>query len=92
MKLIECSRIVRPSGNEEGKMVHVEMSNEAMNILADCAVLPFNQTGFKLPNGNWSVPLEKETYQRLYEATLPGESISDAIIRLSRAMLGKKPN
>jgi hypothetical protein len=35
-----------------------------------------------LPNGNWQIPIDKKTWQRLQKVRLRGGSISECIIRV----------
>ena len=46
------------------------------------AEFPFEETGRRLPNGNWQMPVDAEPWKRLQKVRLHGESISDCIIRV----------
>jgi hypothetical protein len=35
-----------------------------------------------LPNGNWQIPIDEETWRRLQKVQLSGESMSECIIRV----------
>lgn len=50
------------------------------------------QTGVRTPDGSWSIPVDDEIADFLDANSLPGESVSDTIIRYARASLGSKPS
>lgn len=70
----------------------VRITAEAMRAIEDAAVNPFNQTGQKMIDGTWLVPLSNELMVRIRSVALPGETISDTIIRGLRAATGAKAN
>ena len=51
----------------------------------------FEDTTVLLPNGNRMVRVSVPTYRRLLEIKFPGESLSDAVERLCRAV-GRRLN
>lgn len=53
------------------------------------AILPFRQTGRRLPNGNWSVPLSDDVIEAIGRAKLPGETASDTVLRMIAANKGR---
>jgi hypothetical protein len=62
-------------------MPDIEITEEC-RALIECATEPFRQTGRRLPNGNWQIPIDAATRQRLEKLRRQGESISDCIIRI----------
>lgn len=46
------------------------------------ADIPFRETAVRLPNGNYSVPVRTEVFEKLNEVRLAGESHSDCLLRL----------
>jgi hypothetical protein len=61
-------------------MPHIEINEECRALIA--AEFPFEQTGRRLPNGNWQMPVNAETWKRLQKVRLQGESMSNCIIRV----------
>ena len=61
-------------------MPDIEISEEC-RVLIEGAAEPL-QTARPLPNGNWQIPIDAETWQRLDKLRRQGESISDCIIRI----------
>ena len=61
-------------------MPHIEITEECRALIA--AEFPFDETMRRLPSGNWQMPIDAETWQRLQKVRLHGESISDCIIRV----------
>jgi hypothetical protein len=62
-------------------MPDIEITEEC-RVLIEGATEPFRQTGRRLPNGNWRIPIDGATRQRLEKLRRQGESISDCIIRV----------
>jgi len=62
----------------------IDITEEAMAALRRAAVHEFVHHSVKMPGpgGMWRVPLSEDTYDRLMEKVLPGETVSDAIIRV----------
>jgi hypothetical protein len=64
-------------------MPEIEITEECrILILIVGAPAPFRQPERRLSNGNWQIPIDAETRQRLEKLRRQGESISDCIIRL----------
>ena len=61
-------------------MPDIEIIEECRSLIA--AEFPFEETGRRLPNGNWQIPIDAATRQRLEKLRRQGESISDCIIRV----------
>jgi hypothetical protein len=61
-------------------MPDIEITEECRALLA--AESPLEEIGQRLPNGNWQMPVDAKTWERLQKLRLRGESISDCIIRL----------
>jgi hypothetical protein len=62
-------------------MPDIEITEEC-RVLIEGATEPFRQTGRRLPNGNWQIPIDAATRQWLEKLRRQGESISDCIIRI----------
>ncbi|MBR0697144.1 hypothetical protein [Bradyrhizobium lablabi] len=60
-------------------MPDIEINEECRALIA--AEFPFEETGRRLPNGNWQLPVDAETLKCLQKVRRPGESMSDCIIR-----------
>ena len=61
-------------------MPDIEINEECRALIA--AEFPFEQTGRRLPNGNWQMPVDAETWKWLQKVRLHGESMSDCVIRV----------
>ena len=61
-------------------MPDIEITEECRALIA--AEFPFDKIGRRLSNGNWQMPVDAETWRRLQNMQLQGESISDCIIRV----------
>lgn len=66
-------------------MKTMSMSDATYRAVAELATLPFRWTGARQPDGSWLVPVEDDTYERLQQHRLPGESDDDLVQRLIRA-------
>ena len=62
-------------------MPDIEISEEC-RVLIEGAADPIRQTGRRLPNGYWQIPIDAETRQRLEKLRRQREPISDCIIRV----------
>ena len=60
-------------------MREIEVTDECRNLIA--AEFPSDETGQRLPNGKWRIPISEETWQWLQKVRRAGETISDCIIR-----------
>ena len=61
-------------------MPDIEISEECRALIA--VEFEIAETAQRLPNGNWQMPVDAETWKRLQKVRLHGESISDCIIRV----------
>jgi hypothetical protein len=61
-------------------MPDIEITDECRALIA--AEFPSDDTGRRLANGKWQIPIDEQTWQRLHKIRQPGESISDCIIRV----------
>ncbi|MGH6740490.1 MAG: hypothetical protein ACREDY_15950 [Bradyrhizobium sp.] len=61
-------------------MPNIEITEECRALIA--AEFPVEETGLRLPNGNWQVPVDMKTWTWLHKVRLHRESISDCIIRV----------
>jgi hypothetical protein len=55
----------------------IEISDECHALIA--AEFPLGETGRRLPNGDWQMPVDAETWRRLKKVRLHGEAISGII-------------
>jgi hypothetical protein len=62
-------------------MPEIEITDEC-RVLIEGATEPLRETARRLPNGNWQIPIDAATRQRLERLRRQGESISDCIIRV----------
>ena len=62
-------------------MPDIEITEECRVLIAS-STEPFQQTGRRLPNGNWQITIDAATRQLLEKLRRQGESISDCIIRV----------
>jgi hypothetical protein len=69
-------------------MPDIEITDECRALIA--AEFPFEESGRRLPNGNWQLPVDAETLRRLQKVRLRGESISDCIIRMIIVILHRR--
>lgn len=46
-------------------MKTIKVSDATYRAIADAAVLPFRSTGDRLPDGDWLVPVENDTYDHI---------------------------
>lgn len=68
----------------------VRITDEAMRAIESAAINPFNQIGQKMNDGTWLVPLSNDLVARLMALRVPGETLSDTIIRGLRKLTGTK--
>ena len=61
-------------------MPDIEISEECRTLIA--VEFDLVETARRLPNGNWQIPIDEETWQRLQKMQLRGESISECIVRV----------
>lgn len=69
-------------------MKTIRLKEAAHRAIIDLALLPFEETGRRQPNGDRLVPLPDETFERFERARLPGESDDDLVMRLVRLYRG----
>jgi hypothetical protein len=67
-------------------MQHIEITEECRALIASALEPP---TAQRLPNGNWKVPINEITWERLQQLRRRGETISDCIIRVMIITLHK---
>jgi hypothetical protein len=67
-------------------MQHIEITEECRALIASTVEPPAAR---RLPNGNWQVPVNEVTWERLQQLRLQGETISDCIIRIMIITLHK---
>ena len=72
------------------KTIHV--SDATYRTIASLAILPFNSTGARQPDGSWIFPVDDEVYERIQKHRLAGESEDDTIQRMIRHNQGRGPN
>ena len=70
----------------------IKISDETNRAIIDAAIYPFRSTGRRLPDGDWLIELEDDTYERIQEHHLPGETDDDAILRALHVYAGRSNN
>lgn len=65
-------------------MPTLKVTREVRDMIraASNSPLGFRDTGHDTPDGEYEFPVEQETYDRVMEKRLPGESISDCLQRV----------
>jgi hypothetical protein len=61
-------------------MPDIEISEECRALIE--VEFDIVETARRLPNGNWQIPIDEETWRRLQKMQLRGESISECIVRV----------
>ena len=64
----------------------LNISEEAHRAIRAAAQHDFKETGRRLPDGTWDIPVGEETLARMQRAAFPGETFSDTIIRAMATM------
>ena len=70
----------------------IRVSDATWRMIAEMAILPFGSTATRQPDGTWLVPVQDDTWERLEQHRLPGESDDDVLARVLRAARGDKPS
>jgi len=70
-------------------MPNITVTKQCHDLIQANARLPFKDTATRLPSGNFSIPLNQNTYERILEQKFNGESLSDALIRILSTQNGK---
>jgi hypothetical protein len=70
----------------------MRVSDATWRMVAEIAILPFRSTGTRQPDGSWLVQIEDDTWERLEQHRLPGESDDDVLAHVLRAARGQKPS
>lgn len=73
-------------------MKTIRISDASYRALIGEAILPFHSTRAQQASGAWLVPVEDDTYERLQQHRLPGESDDDLIQRIIRGHPGRPSN
>jgi|GEM_PF-1132234 len=75
-------------------MKTIKVSDATYRAIADATLPPFRfrSTGTRLPDGDWLVPVEDDTYERLQVVRLPGETDDDTLQRLLHVYFGRSSN
>jgi len=63
--------------------MNIIITGAAHDALLLHAGAEFRETGRRLNDGKWLIPVSDETVDRLQQARHPGENWSDVIVRLS---------
>lgn len=63
-------------------MPNVEISDHCHAVILSAARYPFKETGKRLLNGNWLIPLSEDVWTRVITCKHPNETMSDAIERI----------
>lgn len=70
----------------------ITLSDATYRAIAEEAILPFRSTATRQQDGSWLVPIADDTWERLQQHRLPGESDDDVVMRLISQYRGHKPN
>ncbi len=62
-------------------MPMIKITDEAHQAILSKASPNFIENGHRIDSGEWMIPLQWDTLQRLRSKALEGESLSDTIIR-----------
>ena len=68
------------------------VSNATYLALAGLSINGFSSPGVSQPDGSWRIRVEDDTWERLDQLRLQGESDDDVIARMIRGYLGRKPD
>lgn len=63
-------------------MQKVEITAAARQAIMSRSTRHFVETGERLPNGNWIIPLQQSTLDSLHANAHKEETLSDTIIRI----------
>ncbi|MFN4282349.1 MAG: hypothetical protein ACK4NA_06895 [Alphaproteobacteria bacterium] len=70
----------------------ITVSDTTYRAIAEEAILPFRSTATRQQDGRWLVPVADDTWERLQQHRLPGETDDDVVMRLISQYRGDKPN
>ncbi len=70
-------------------MVKITITKEVHDAIRAAAILPFKDTARVLPSGDLEIDIDEDTHERVMQTQLPGESISDTLLRGFAVMGGK---
>lgn len=70
----------------------IRINDATYRALASIAILPFRSTGVRQNDGTWLVPVEEDTWERIEDQRLAGESDDDTVARLIRQYQGRRPS
>ncbi len=73
-------------------MKTIKVSEATYRAIAEAAILPFRSTAKRMADGDWRVPVEEDTYERLQDARLPGETDDDTVQRMIHVYFGRPNN
>jgi hypothetical protein len=62
-------------------MTRVVITDDAMRAIRAAATHGFAQTGVRCAGG-WRVPFHPDTLERIHDHAMPGETVSDVIVRV----------
>lgn len=62
--------------------IRVNVTDATAQLIRSKAAGLFKQTGRRLKDGTWDVPLSFDTYERLQKVQLDGETMNDTIFRV----------
>jgi hypothetical protein len=60
---------------------HIRITDEAARAIQGLALNDFRNHCTQNPDGSWMMPLDREVAERIEKNRLPGETVSDALIR-----------
>jgi len=73
-------------------MKTIKVNDATYRAIADATILPFRSTGDRLADGDWLVPVENDTYERIQDVRPPGETDDDTVQRMLHVYFGRSSN
>lgn len=72
----------------------ITVGDETKRLIDDQALPGYaiRQTATRLPDGQWSIPIDDEVFRHIDSARQPGETDNDTVSRLLRLAVGRKPS
>lgn len=60
----------------------IHLSDATHRLVIEHAENPFHVTGERQPDGSWAVPFNDDTFNRLSQLRMEGETFDDVIVRM----------
>ena len=75
----------KSEAQQDGNMPIIRITDEVYALVRKNAKYDWVETGTRLPNGQWDIPISDRTLKGLTVHLLFGESMNDCILRLFSA-------